>query len=201
MPGQLVLAVPTTTAIGVRPFHGFDPRPKGDLERVVASARFLPRRDLETDPTYKQIIPYVVLRHGDRVFAYRRGQASSEKRLVAKVSIGLGGHVEWSDDSLFDDAFASYLRGTRREVEEEVVVSTTWTERILGFINDDSSDVGRVHLGIVHVWDLAEPAVRARERKITGAGFRKVGEVARLPDLEGWSEHALAALSVLTRSE
>lgn len=163
---------------------------------MVASARFLPRQELESDPGHKQVIPYVVLKHQDLVFAYRRGRASTEKRLVAQTSIGLGGHVEWSDDSLFDDALAGYLRGARREVEEEVTVSTGWNERILGFINDDSSDVGRVHLGVVHVWELAEAAVRPKERKITSAGFRPASEMAKLKTLEGWSRFALVALGV-----
>lgn len=196
MSGQLVLAVPTETFRALGTFQGFETRPLSDLRHLVSSARFLPREELESDPRQKQVIPYVVLRHGDRVFAYRRGQASTEKRLVAKTSIGLGGHVEWSDDSLFDDALASYLRGARREVEEEVAVSCGWSERILGFINDDSSDVGRVHLGVVHVWDLAEPAVRPRERKITSAGFRPASEIAGIATLEGWSRFALVALGV-----
>lgn len=194
MARQLVLAVATDLVLGSGISQGFTRGSLEDVRPLVTAARYLPRDELEEDPRQKQVIPYVVLTYQDRVFAYRRGRGSSEKRLVALTSVGIGGHLEWSDDSLFGDALTGYLRGARREVEEEIVVSTTWTERVAGFINDDSSDVGRVHLGVVHVWDLAEPAVRPRERKIAGAGFKPTSSVAKLSDLEGWARYALAAL-------
>ncbi len=165
------------------------------LRSLVAEARFLPRQDLESDPEHKQLIPYVVLKCRDEVFAYTRGRLSTESRLVAKVSIGLGGHVEWSDESLFDDPLATYLRAAKREVDEEVTVNSAYVDRIAGLIYDGSTDVGSVHLGVLHVWELDTPAAAARERKITDARFQRLVALRRRSSrLESWSLIAINAL-------
>src|SRR5207245_7179115 len=109
---------------------------------------FRPRAEVETDPSYKQIIPYVVLRSGNLVFHYTRGQKGSEARLRALRSLGVGGHISEVDVSLFGDPYRS---GLAREVAEEVHLDSPYTERCVGLINDDRTPVGRVHLGIVHV--------------------------------------------------
>jgi predicted NUDIX family phosphoesterase len=105
-------------------------------------------RDLaERDERYKQIIPYVVLRYVDSIFSYVRGKKSSETRLMAMRSIGVGGHIEPIDQSLFSSDRDMYLEAARREVNEEVKLDTMYREHVVALINDDSTEVGKVHLG------------------------------------------------------
>ncbi|MGH7148553.1 MAG: hypothetical protein ACREIJ_11735 [Nitrospiraceae bacterium] len=156
---------------------------------------FLDRNLAENDDHYKQLIPYVVLRFGDSVFSYVRGKKSSESRLVAMRSIGVGGHIEPIDQNLFSSDRDMYLEAARREVSEEVRLDSAYHESIVALINDDSTDVGKVHLGIMHIWDLAEPKVTKREGLITQAGFVSIESLnANLEELETWSRIALQVL-------
>lgn len=154
------------------------------------------RRDIaERDTTFKQLIPYIVLRHEDTLFSYVRGKKSSESRLVAMRSIGVGGHIEPADQSLFSSDREMYLEAARREVNEEVKLDTSYVEHIVALINDDSTEVGRVHLGIMHIWDLAEPKVTKREGLITQAGFVSIERLKeQIKELETWSQIALRVL-------
>jgi predicted NUDIX family phosphoesterase len=191
----LVLAVPTADLPAAARLR-FTLIDDDLLTSIVGAGRFMPRAEVELDDRFKQVIPYVVLKFEQQVYCYTRGKASSEKRLVARTSIGIGGHVEWWDDSLFDDPLATYRRAAQREVGEEVVVSSLYQERIVAIINDDDSDVGRVHLGVVHVWNLEHPRVRRREQKIAAGGFRSVDDLRRSRGtLETWSSIALEALN------
>lgn len=157
--------------------------------------RFISRPAAELDPTHKQLIPYVVLRHGDSVFSYVRGKKSSETRLVAMKSIGVGGHIEPVDQTLFSSDRNMYLEAARREVNEEVKLDTMYHEHVVALINDDSTEVGKVHLGIMHIWDVAEPKVTKREGLITQAGFVHIDELKKnLDELETWSQIALEVL-------
>lgn len=156
---------------------------------------FLLRTQAEEDKNYKQLIPYVVLRYSDSIFSYVRGKKSSEARLVAMRSIGVGGHIEPVDQSLFSSDRDMYLEAARREVNEEVKLDTPYHESIVALINDDSTDVGKVHLGIMHIWDLAEPKVTKREGLITQSGFVPIETLkANLGELETWSQIALRVL-------
>lgn len=156
---------------------------------------FLARDLAEEDEFHKQIIPYVVFRYLDSVFTYVRGKKSSESRLVAMRSIGVGGHIEPIDQSLFSSDRDMYLEAARREVSEEVRLDSPYHEGIVALINDDSTDVGKVHLGIMHIWDLAEPKVTKREGLITQAGFVSIESLnANLEELETWSRIALQVL-------
>ena len=101
-----------------------------------------------------------MLRHGQQVYHYLRGQGAGEKRLRASRSIGVGGHINPIDG---ETGVNPYRQALLREVAEEIYLETTYEESCLGLINDDSTPVGQVHLGIVHVFDLAEPRPRRRE--------------------------------------
>ncbi|MCW5797825.1 MAG: hypothetical protein KIT40_04950 [Nitrospira sp.] len=156
---------------------------------------FMDRDLAERDERYKQIIPYVVLRYGDSIFSYVRGKKSSETRLVAMRSIGVGGHIEPIDQSLFSSDRDMYLEAARREVNEEVKLDTMYSEHVVALINDDSTEVGKVHLGIMHIWDVAEPKVTKREGLITQAGFVHIDELKKnLDEFETWSQIALEVL-------
>jgi predicted NUDIX family phosphoesterase len=188
---EWVLVVPTEVFHRAGLFQGFSPEVERYLSRLLdpAHLRYLPRPAAEHDPSFKQLIPYVVLRCGDRLFHYTRGRAGTEVRLRALRSIGVGGHICREDGSLPADA---YRAGMRREVEEEVHLETDHTERTIGLINDDRTPVGQVHLGIVHLFDVAEPQVRRREAALTEDGFAPLTELrGQREQFETWSQFLL----------
>jgi predicted NUDIX family phosphoesterase len=156
---------------------------------------FAQRSQAEHDPALKQLIPYVILRCEDMVFHYVRGKEADEGRLRAKGSIGIGGHIQPQDLNLFTSPRTFYMAAAAREVAEEVRVEAQHRERIVALINDDSTSVGQVHFGIVHLWDLDRPAVTRRERQITKCGFMPLEELkAHRGSLEAWSQLSLALL-------
>jgi predicted NUDIX family phosphoesterase len=194
MNAEQVLVVPTGTFHEAGLFQGLSRDVDRYLPRLLASEhlRFMPRVQAEDDPSFKQIIPYVVLRWRDRVFHYTRGQGAGEKRLRALRSIGVGGHINPCDHAPGE---SPYRLGMRREVEEEIFLESDYRESCLGLINDDATPVGQVHLGIVHVFDLAEPRVRRRERELTRSGFAPLAELrVAKGEFETWSQFVLEAL-------
>jgi predicted NUDIX family phosphoesterase len=191
---ERVLVVPAAVLHEAGVFQGFSPRVEEYLPRLLdpRHLRYRPRAEAETDPAYKQIIPYVVLRWRDQVFHYRRGKRATETRLQALRSIGVGGHISAADGSLFDPP---YREAMFREVAEEVHLDSPYQERCLGLINDDRTPVGQVHLGIVHVFELAEPKVQRREQALTRAGFAPLAELrGQRAEFETWSQFVLDVL-------
>jgi predicted NUDIX family phosphoesterase len=183
---ERVLVVPTPVFHSLGLFQGFCPDVGRYLPALLdpAHLRFLRRGDAETDPSYKQLIPYVVLRCGDRLFHYTRGAAGGEARLRALRSIGVGGHI-CAEDGPAATAFGA---GMLREVAEEVTIGCDFRERPIGLINDDATPVGQVHLGIVHVFDLAEPTAQRREAALASAGFAALDELRmQRNEFETWS--------------
>lgn len=154
------------------------------------------RRDLaEDDPSHKQIIPYAIFRHGDRYLHYVRGGGGGEARLVSKGSIGIGGHI--NDDDLAASSLDkdTYATGVEREIGEELHLSGGHSQRILGLINDDSNEVGRVHLGVVHLFTLENDEVSAAEDNIEELRFLTLEELSRRREsLETWSRICLDGL-------
>lgn len=181
-------------------FHGLNFEPQKYLRELLTRGNnfFLPRTQAEQDPTHKQIIPYVLLAFGDKVLYYVRGKKAGEQRLVAKGSIGIGGHMNEGDESLFALDEAAYLAGVEREVNEEIKIDTQFEDRIVALLNDDTTEVGRVHLGVVHVFKLAEPKVEKREAMITNLTFLNTDELlSRRDSLESWSQLCLDSLDRL----
>lgn len=114
------------------------------VQLITANQLFGPREQMEQDPTYKQIIPYLVFKHHDKYFLMQRSAQASEQRLQSKYSLGIGGHIRQEDISsgtIFDWA--------KREFHEEVAYADALTIKPIGILNDDSNQVGRVHLGLV----------------------------------------------------
>lgn len=185
---ERVLAVPTEALRQAGLFHGFTDRVGHYLPLLLDPRllRFLPRQEAEQDPSHKQLIPYLVLRHADRVFHYRR-RGGGERRLASLRSIGIGGHVTDEDGP----AAVAYRAGLLRELREEVEVGG-YQERCIGLINDDRTPVGQVHLGIVHVLDLDVAEVRCREDALAEAGFAPI-EALRgdVESFETWSRFLL----------
>lgn len=186
-----VLVIPTQVLHEAGLFQGFSPLVDHYLPRVLDRRhfRFLRRAQAEDDPSFKQIIPYVILKWRDQVFNYVRGKRASETRLQALRSVGVGGHINPGDSSLFDDAYRTAML---RELAEEVHIDCSYEDRCLGLINDDSTPVGQVHLGIVHLFELAEPKVQRREQGLTRAGFDTIAELRQAREqFETWSQVVL----------
>ena len=167
-------------------WHGFVSE---GLERHQAVIRehhvFMPRADVEDDPNYQQIIPYVVFRHDDRYFLTHRLRASSERRLRKQYSLGLGGHINPGDleggDPIQD--------GLKREWEEEVIYEGSFEAHLIGLLNDESSPVSKVHLGVVFLVDGDRPEITIRETD------KLAGELLTLNEMriyylgmESWSQ-------------
>src|SRR4051812_7197790 len=181
-------------------FHGLHFEPEKYLSAILSRGNnfFLARAEAENDPSYKQIIPYALLAHGGSVLHYVRGKKAGEQRLVAKGSIGIGGHMNDTDESLFAWDEQAYRAGVEREVNEEVNIETTFDDRIVALLNDDTTEVGRVHLGIVHVFRLAEAKVQKREAMITNLSFLDRAQLLALRDnLETWSQLCVDSLDRL----
>lgn len=197
---EQVLVVPTALFHELGHFQGFC----ADVERYLENlldplhTSYHPRGEMETDPSFKQVIPYVLFQHvdaehGQQIFAYTRGKGQGEQRLHSKVSVGVGGHISSLDSR--SDVAETYREGMRRELDEEVVIDTPYEDRIVGMINDDETDVGKVHLGVVHLCTVEKPAIRSLEEDILAAGFRPIAELLQQLDrMETWSSICLQAL-------
>jgi predicted NUDIX family phosphoesterase len=189
-----VLVIPTSVFHKVGHFQGFSDDVERYLEVILdpTHASYRPRPEMEEDPSFKQLIPYCVFRCHGELFHYQRGTAQGETRLHAKRSIGVGGHVSTLD---LEGDHSPYLEGMRREIEEEVSIETGWQENCIGLINDDETEVGKVHLGIVHVFDLDAPNVTPREKSMVNSGFAPSTQLEReLDQFETWSQICLRSL-------
>ncbi|HVP12609.1 MAG TPA: hypothetical protein VMV94_15645 [Phycisphaerae bacterium] len=199
---EQVLVVQRSVFDQMGAFQGIAPASEGYLEQLLSPAvlRFIPRPQAEADPGYKQLIPYVIMTHGGRYLSYVRGRRAGEQRLVGLRSIGIGGHINPADEmGLFDKSYReAYFAAVAREVAEEVVVASEHTDRIVAFLNDDSTEVGRVHLGVVHFWELSGPDVRKREQMITELRFMSPAELLAVKDtMESWSSLCVEHLDEL----
>lgn len=147
---------------------------------VERDGRFEPRAEMERDPSFKQIIPYLVLRDGARYFLMQRTAAGGDPRLHGRYSIGVGGHINPGDGGV--------LGGLRREWDEELVAEFMPEFQLVALLNDDTTAVGAVHLGAVYVADAGGRAVAIRETDKLRGAFVESGEVGAVKErLETWS--------------
>jgi predicted NUDIX family phosphoesterase len=191
---ERVLVIPADHFRAVGYFHGFRPADDGYHAALLDQRMFSfrPRAEVETDPAFKQLIPYIVLRHGDRLFHYRRGKAGTEKRLEALRSVGIGGHISEADAAGDGDP---YRNGMARELTEEVDIAGGFADRLLGFINDDRTFVGSVQLGVVHLFELTAADVTAKEDALADGGFAPAADLwAARGQFETWSQFVLDRL-------
>jgi predicted NUDIX family phosphoesterase len=199
-PTENVLVIPRALFDQLGSFHGLNFEPRRYLDAMLSRGNnfFLARAKAENDPTHKQIIPYAILACGDRVLHYVRGKKAGEQRLVAKGSIGIGGHMNQDDELLWAWDKETYLGGVEREVMEDVKIETPFEDRIVALLNDDTTEVGRVHLGVVHVFRLEQANVQKREAMITNLAFLNKQELEERRDtLETWSQICLDHLERL----
>jgi len=162
---------------------------------------FLNRNKAEDDPSYKQIIPYAIFRHNNKFLKYVRGKKSGEQRLASKSSIGIGGHINHEDYEASSLEKDTYLTGIEREINEELIISGNYKNSPIALINDDSNEVGEVHLGIVHLFDLENSNVSPGEANIQNLKFLSNDELLdERENLETWSQICVDNLNSLTNS-
>jgi predicted NUDIX family phosphoesterase len=167
-------------------WHGFITEGLDRYQKVIRQQHFfMPRAEVEDDPSYQQIIPYVVFHHGDRYFLTHRLRASAERRLRRQYSLGVGGHINPGDLESGDPI----QDGMRREWEEEVIYEGRFDARLLGLLNDESAPVSKVHLGVVFVLDGDSANIAIRETD------KLAGELLTLSEMriyylgmESWSQ-------------
>ncbi len=159
--------------------------------------KYLNRSAAEQNRRYKQLIPYVLILCNGKILRYRRGKGGQETRLHGLYSVGIGGHISEEDQELF----STYKEGMRRELMEEVDIGEV-KDAAVAVINDDSTDVGYVHLGVVHVVHAPDEAVAGRRSGIVGPEFVPVDEAVRdMTGYESWSRFCLEHLdSLLTKA-
>jgi predicted NUDIX family phosphoesterase len=192
---EQVMVVPTSLFHQCGHFQGFSTDTEKYLSVLLdpAQTSYRPRGEMETDPSFKQLIPYCIFRHTDEngvasIYQYTRGKGQGEARLHSKRSIGIGGHI-----STLDEGEASpYQQGMQRELEEEVKIGTTFEQKCVGLINDDETEVGKVHLGVVHIFDVETQDVAANEDDIIEDGFVPIAELkSDAAGFETWSQICL----------
>jgi predicted NUDIX family phosphoesterase len=135
---------------------------------------------MEQDPSFKQVIPYLVLRDGPRYFLMRRTRAGADARLHDRWSIGVGGHLNPGDGDL--------AGGLRREWQEEIEADFVPEFQLVGLLNDDTTDVGSVHVGAVYLAEAGGRPVVIRETEKLEGSFADAAAVAAVEArLETWS--------------
>lgn len=194
---EQVLCVPAALIESLGAFTGFQSNVTPYLGPIMDRKNqcFLPRSHCETDPSYKQLIPYILLYYcqdgKEYLFQYTRGKGQGEKRLHALRSVGIGGHISTEDVTGED----WYLTGMERELREEVILDFKPAFNIVGLIYDPSNEVGQVHLGVAHLVELPGPIVDARESELVDSGFMLIDDIRQESSrLETWSQLCLKHL-------
>ncbi|MCB1133937.1 MAG: hypothetical protein KDN05_22655 [Verrucomicrobiae bacterium] len=198
--GEQVLVVPRALLEEIGAFQGI--RTEG-LDTALArlldadSHFFLDRAAAEDDPSHKQLIPYCIFRCGDRILHYTRGKSGGESRLHAKLSVGVGGHVNPVDMEDGKTGAAAYHAAVSREIDEELELKGGHPHRIIALLNDDSNPVGQVHLGVVHLVELSNDEVSSREEALADVAFSTLADLSgpMFDRLETWSQFCIRHLA------
>lgn len=204
--GENVLVFPRSLFEQLGIFQGFSLEVNRFLPVILEpkNNRFMPRAKAETDPQFKQIIPYVLITDGKNILHYVRGKKAGEQRLVAKGSIGIGGHINNIDYDLsllaFTFGMQAFQDAVKREVCEELSIQGAFDAKPVGLINDDSTEVGQVHFGVVHVLFRTPEQVRKNEQLITQVEFIPIDKLkAKRENMETWSQLCLDNIDVLIK--
>ncbi|MDO4629246.1 MAG: phosphoesterase [Planctomycetia bacterium] len=203
MKNEKVLVIPTAYFHQLGHFQGFTRNTEIYIPQILSPeiVSFRTRYEVEEDPGFKQLIPYMLFRWispegKTHIFRYTRGKGMGEGRLHLKHSVGVGGHLSEEDCAGAPNNTAVYHTGMNRERTEEVRVETEiLREQIVGLINDDLNPVGQVHLGVVHLIDVAEPKVYPNEQDVLETGFYPIEDQLRnLTGYESWSSITIEAI-------
>jgi predicted NUDIX family phosphoesterase len=194
---ERVLCFPRNLLEEIGVFQGLNMDVEKYLPVVTSSKRllYLNRSAAEEDKRYKQLIPYVLVLCDGKVLRYRRGKGGQETRLHGLYSVGIGGHISDEDSSLFSNT--GYYEGMRREIMEEVAVDEV-NESTVAVINDDSTEVGQVHFGVVHIMHVASESVVGHRSGIVSPEFIPIPEAVKdLSGYESWSRLCLENVDAL----
>jgi predicted NUDIX family phosphoesterase len=191
--GEQVLVVPRSLLEEIGMFQGLKSEGvEAALEKLLDPANhfFMDRAAAEEDPTHKQLIPYCLFKYGDQLLHYTRGKSGGENRLHAKISVGVGGHINPVDTGGGRTGRAAYFAAVDREIQEELELPGGYEQRIIALLNDDANPVGQVHLGVVHLVELADGNASSREEALAELGFSTIGELqgGLFERLETWSQ-------------
>lgn len=196
--GEEILVIPRKLFDRLGAFQGIETDVMRYLEAILDPANnfFMDRGEAENDPDFKQIIPYALFHHEGAYLHYTRGKSGGESRLHAQGSLGVGGHINPIDERHDPLGRETYLAGVEREIEEELHLGGTHQNRIVALLNDDRNDVGKVHLGVVHLFDLDSRDVTSAEDSLANLTFqpseRLQGDL--YPTLETWSQFCVDEL-------
>ena len=198
--GEEVLVIPRALLDEIGAFSGIR---SGDIEPAIsrlldpANHFFMDRATAEDDPTHKQIIPYCIIRCGDRILNYTRGKAGGEARLHALRSVGVGGHINPIDTGGGRTGPDAYQAAVERELSEELIFEVPHQNRIIGLLNDESNPVGQVHLGIVHLIDVESDADHSNEDALADLTFTPLADLngPLFDKLETWSQACIRHLA------
>ncbi|MBB79984.1 MAG: hypothetical protein CMN02_03105 [Roseibacillus sp.] len=196
--GEEILVVPRELFDDLGAFQGLTT----ETDRYIATLLdpsnnfFMDREAAEEDPSFKQIIPYSIFRIGDHYLHYVRGKSGGESRLHAQGSLGIGGHINPVDERNDPLGHATYIAGVAREIDEEIILPSQPTQQIVALLNDDSNPVGRVHLGVVHLFELESREAQSREDALLDLQFKSSEELKGplYDSLESWSRFCVDAL-------
>ena len=183
-------------------FQGFSAEVNRYLPKILEAKNnyFMPRAKAETDPQFKQVIPYVLITDGKSILHYVRGKKAGEQRLVAKGSVGIGGHINDEDHTLFAFGMQAFQDAVKREVCEELSIQGEFIARPVGLINDDSTEVGQVHFGVIHILRCQPEQVKKNEQVITQMEFVRIEELkAKREQMETWSQICLDNIEAILR--
>lgn len=202
--GEEVLVVKRSLLEKYGIFEGLRTDGVDDLVAAVLDEKthfFLDRAAAEEDPSHKQIIPYCIFKCAERILYYTRGKSGGEDRLHAKISIGVGGHINPVDMGEGRKGASAYYAAVQREIEEELDIACDYTMRVVGLLNDDSNSVGQVHLGIVHLVELEKDEVCSREDALSDLSWASVSDLNGMlfDRLETWSAHCVKWLAAGNR--
>ncbi len=195
--GEQVLVVPRAAFDQVGSFNGVRLNALQYLQAFLQEgvAQYIDRELAENSPEYKQLIAYAIFRHEGKILAYARTSKGGEARLHNKLSLGIGGHINPIDG--IAQSIDTYLTGVEREIREEVRFEGNVEQQIFAIINDDSNEVGRVHLGVVHLFELTSPNIVPNEDALADMQFYSLEELSGdlYERLESWSAICVDALN------
>lgn len=197
--GEEVLVVPRALFDEIGSFQGVKYGVDAYLETFLSpgNAFFMDRAQAEMDPGHKQLIPYAIFTYQDKILHYTRGGSGGEARLHDKGSIGIGGHINPIDWQGAEQGMSTYMAGVERETNEELSIKDPFQQKVIGLINDDSNEVGSVHLGVIHEFKLSSDQVSSNEDAIAKLTFYTLDELKKpelFDKLETWSQLCLQAL-------
>ncbi|SHJ72222.1 Predicted phosphoesterase, NUDIX family [Rubritalea squalenifaciens DSM 18772] len=190
--GEQILVIKRELFDSLGSFQGIQTDVEKYLSTIINPSNnfFMDRAEAEEDPTHKQLIPYALFRHNGKIINYMRSKSGGEARLHAKRSMGIGGHINPEDEREDHLGMETYLAGVEREINEELNIQGNYTQKIVALLNDDSNEVGKVHLGVVHLFELETDQVTSNEEAIADLKFNTIEELQgeMHENLESWSQ-------------